>query len=95
MKCAVVGIPKTVDNDLMFIDRSFGFETAVQRAKESIAAVHMEAASQIGGIDNGVSFFLANAVKVGYVVDVFSTRQILVKSVMVGHEGGIHLSRHR
>ena len=31
-KCAVVGIPKTVDNDLMFIDRSFGFETAVQRA---------------------------------------------------------------
>ena len=50
MKCAVVGIPKTVDNDLMFIDRSFGFETAVQRAKESIAAVHMEAASQIGGV---------------------------------------------
>jgi 6-phosphofructokinase 1 len=50
MKCAVVGIPKTVDNDLMFIDRSFGFETAVQRAKETVAAVHMEAASQINGI---------------------------------------------
>lgn len=49
-KCAVVGIPKTVDNDLMFIDRSFGFETAVQRAKEAIAAIHMEAASQINGI---------------------------------------------
>ncbi|MCR5766741.1 MAG: ATP-dependent 6-phosphofructokinase, partial [Treponema sp.] len=50
MKCAVVGIPKTVDNDLMFIDRSFGFETAVQRAKETVAAVHMEASSQINGI---------------------------------------------
>ncbi|MCQ2590360.1 MAG: 6-phosphofructokinase, partial [Treponema sp.] len=50
MKCAVVGIPKTVDNDLMFIDRSFGFETAVQRAKETVAAVHMEAFSQINGI---------------------------------------------
>ena len=50
IKCAVVGIPKTVDNDLMFIDRSFGFETAVQRAKEAIAAVHMEAASQINGV---------------------------------------------
>lgn len=50
LKCAVVGIPKTVDNDLMFIDRSFGFETAVQRAKEAVAAVHMEAASQINGI---------------------------------------------
>lgn len=50
LKCAVVGIPKTVDNDLMFIDRSFGFETAVQRAKEAVAAVHMEASSQINGI---------------------------------------------
>ena len=50
LKCAVVGVPKTVDNDLMFMDRSFGFETAVQRAKETIAAVHMEASSQIGGI---------------------------------------------
>ena len=50
LKCAVVGIPKTVDNDLMFIDRSFGFETAVQRAKEAVSAVHMEAASQINGI---------------------------------------------
>ena len=49
LKCAVVGVPKTVDNDLMFIDRSFGFETAVQRAKEAVAAVHMEAASQING----------------------------------------------
>ena len=50
LKCAVVGVPKTVDNDLMFIDRSFGFETAVQRAKDAIAAVHMEASSQINGI---------------------------------------------
>ncbi|MCQ2576520.1 MAG: ATP-dependent 6-phosphofructokinase, partial [Treponema sp.] len=50
IKCAVVGVPKTVDNDLMFIDRSFGFETAVQKAKDAVAAVHMEAASQINGI---------------------------------------------
>ncbi len=50
MKCAVIGIPKTVDNDLMFIDRSFGFETAVQRAKEAVASIHMEACSQINGI---------------------------------------------
>ena len=50
LKCAVVGVPKTVDNDLQFIDRSFGFETAVQRAKEAIAAGHMEASSQINGI---------------------------------------------
>ncbi|MBQ3670731.1 MAG: ATP-dependent 6-phosphofructokinase [Treponema sp.] len=50
LKVAVVGIPKTVDNDLALIDRSFGFETAVQKAKEAVAAIHMEAHSQVNGI---------------------------------------------
>jgi 6-phosphofructokinase 1 len=50
LKVAVIGIPKTVDNDLEFIDRSFGFETAVQNAKEAVASIHMEAHSQINGI---------------------------------------------
>lgn len=50
LKVAVVGIPKTVDNDLALIDRSFGFETAVQRAKEAVSAIHMEAHSQVNGI---------------------------------------------
>lgn len=50
LKVAVVGIPKTVDNDLLFIDRSFGFETAVQRATEAVSSIHMEAFSQINGI---------------------------------------------
>ncbi|MBQ9238846.1 MAG: ATP-dependent 6-phosphofructokinase [Treponema sp.] len=50
LKVSVIGIPKTVDNDLQFIDRSFGFETAVQKAKEAVSAIHMEADSQINGI---------------------------------------------
>ncbi|MBQ9630449.1 MAG: ATP-dependent 6-phosphofructokinase [Treponema sp.] len=50
LKVAVIGIPKTVDNDLLFIDRSFGFETAVEKAKEAVASIHMEARSQINGI---------------------------------------------
>ncbi|MBR6145363.1 MAG: ATP-dependent 6-phosphofructokinase [Treponema sp.] len=50
LKIAVVGIPKTVDNDLQFIDRSFGFETAVQKATQAINSCHMEAHSQINGI---------------------------------------------
>ena len=49
-KCSVIGIPKTVDNDFLFIDRSFGFETAVQQAKDAVASMHMEARSQINGI---------------------------------------------
>lgn len=50
LKVAVVGIPKTVDNDLEFIDRSFGFETAVENAREAVNAIHMEAQSQVNGI---------------------------------------------
>jgi len=47
---AVVGIPKTVDNDLSFIDRSFGFETAVGKATETVSAAHQEAHSAFHGI---------------------------------------------
>ena len=50
LKVAVIGIPKTVDNDLDFIDRSFGFETAVQKATQAVNSIHMEAHSQINGI---------------------------------------------
>ena len=50
LKIAVVGIPKTVDNDFSFIDKSFGFDTAVVKACEAVSAAHMEAHSQINGI---------------------------------------------
>ncbi|GHU60918.1 ATP-dependent 6-phosphofructokinase [Spirochaetia bacterium] len=50
LKIATVGIPKTVDNDFIFIDRSFGFDTAVAEAVEVVTAAHMEANSQINGI---------------------------------------------
>jgi 6-phosphofructokinase 1 len=50
LKIAMVGIPKTVDNDFAVIDRSFGFDTAVSKAVEVVAAAHMEASSAINGI---------------------------------------------
>ncbi|MCL2878811.1 MAG: ATP-dependent 6-phosphofructokinase [Treponema sp.] len=50
LKIAMVGIPKTVDNDFAIIDRSFGFDTAVEKAVEVVAAAHMEANSAINGI---------------------------------------------
>jgi 6-phosphofructokinase 1 len=50
LKIACVGIPKTVDNDFSFIQRSFGFDTAVARAVESVASAHMEASSQPNGV---------------------------------------------
>eukprot|EP01047_Picozoa_sp_COSAG01_P033078 COSAG01_NODE_2419_length_7731_cov_34.853138_6_plen_103_part_00 len=35
---AVVGIPKTIDNDIGLIDRSFGFNTAVEEACKAVAS---------------------------------------------------------
>jgi 6-phosphofructokinase 1 len=43
LEIAVVGVPKTIDNDVPFVRRSFGFETAVERARESIDAAEVEA----------------------------------------------------
>jgi len=47
---SVVCIPKTIDNDLNIIDRTFGFETCVQSAAEIIKSAHVEA----NGISNGL-----------------------------------------
>ena len=41
----LVGVPKTIDNDLGSTDRTFGFSTAVQIATEAIDRVHTTAAS--------------------------------------------------
>lgn len=50
LKIAVVGIPKTIDNDIMYIDQSFGFQTAFSVATESIRAAHAEAISSPNGV---------------------------------------------
>ncbi|MBE3199785.1 MULTISPECIES: ATP-dependent 6-phosphofructokinase [Parafrankia] len=49
-KIAVVGIPKTIDNDIPYIDQSFGFQTAFAKAAESIRAASAEATSAPGGV---------------------------------------------
>lgn len=47
---AVVGIPKTIDNDIPWVRRSFGFETAVEVAAEAIRGAHVEATSVRDGV---------------------------------------------
>lgn len=41
----VVGVPKTIDNDLSGTDQTFGFDTAVNTAMEAIDRVHTTAES--------------------------------------------------
>jgi len=50
LKIAVVGIPKTIDNDIMYIDQSFGFQTAFSMASEAIRSAHAEAISSANGV---------------------------------------------
>jgi len=50
LKISVIGIPKTIDNDINFIPQSFGFETAAFKATEAIECAHTEAC----GVPNGI-----------------------------------------
>jgi 6-phosphofructokinase 1 len=50
LKISVVGIPKTIDNDIYLVSRSFGFDTAVDVATLAIKSAHNESA----GYPNGV-----------------------------------------
>ncbi len=47
---SVIGVPKTIDNDIPFLDQSFGFQTAFARATESIKSAHTEASSTPNGV---------------------------------------------
>ena len=42
MKVAVVGVPKTIDNDIMLMDKTFGFDTAVEEAQRAINSAYIE-----------------------------------------------------
>lgn len=50
LKISVVGIPKTIDNDIFLVSRSFGFDTAVDIATLAIKAAHSEAEGYPNGI---------------------------------------------
>jgi 6-phosphofructokinase 1 len=50
LKISVIGIPKTIDNDISFIQQSFGFETAVAEAIRATSSAHNEATGARNGV---------------------------------------------
>jgi 6-phosphofructokinase 1 len=50
LRISIIGIPKTIDNDINFVSQSFGFDTAVEKATEAIQSAHTEAV----GVNNGI-----------------------------------------
>lgn len=49
-RMCVVGVPKTIDNDIPLVDRTFGFDTAVEHAIQPITCAHTEARAAVNGI---------------------------------------------
>lgn len=66
-RCSVIAIPKTIDNDIHFVSKTFGFDTAVEEARKVITCAHVEAKGapygiglvKVMGRDSG--FIAANA----------------------------------
>ena len=50
LKIGVIGIPKTIDNDISFVQSSFGFDTAVSESRTAIDSAHAEALGARNGI---------------------------------------------
>ncbi len=50
LKTGVVAIPKTIDNDIGYVERTFGFQTAVEAAAQAILGAHNEATGAPHGI---------------------------------------------
>jgi 6-phosphofructokinase 1 len=50
LKIAVVGVPKTIDNDIGYVEKTFGFETAFSSAASAISSAHVEAKGARNGI---------------------------------------------
>lgn len=46
--CSVVGVPKSIDNDIQLIDRCFGFDTSVEEAQRPLVSAAVEARSAAG-----------------------------------------------
>ena len=75
LRKVVVGIPKTIDNDIKFLDKSFGFETAFGVAVQAVKCAHVESQGSMNGIglvklmgrDSG--FIACNAALAGGNVD--------------------------
>ena len=80
---SVVGIPKTMDNDVLWVWQSFGFNTAVQKAAEVVNTMHAEAEStrrvgliELFGAESG--FVAANATLASGHVDLVLVPEIFL-----------------
>ena len=88
LRISIIGIPKTIDNDINFISPSFGFETAVDKAAEAIQCAHTEAV----GMNNGIGLVKLMGRESGFIaahatVSIKEVNFVLVPEVTFTLEG--------
>src|SRR5699024_5973116 len=98
----VVGVPKTIDNDLSATDQTFGFETAVNTATDAIDKLHTTAEShhrvmilELMGRDAGfISLYagLAGGADIILIPEIPFTIEGILKKVHARAERGSHFS---
>ncbi len=49
-RISIIGIPKTIDNDICYVQQTFGFETAVTETRTSLYSAHVEATGARNGV---------------------------------------------
>ena len=79
IKLSVIGIPKTIDNDINFVEQSFGFATAVDQATTAIACAHTEAI----GMHNGIGIVKLMGRESGFIAAHATLSLSLVNFVLV------------
>ncbi len=78
-KCSVIGIPKTIDNDISFVSKTFGFDTAVEETKKIIQCAHVEA----NGAPNGIGLVKVMGRDSGFIAATAALSQRDVNVVLV------------
>ena len=99
LKKAIVGIPKTIDNDIMYLDKSFGFETAFDAAVQAVKCAYVEATGAVNGVglvklmgrDSG--FIACHAALAGSNVDFVLVPEVHFE--LEGQGGLLEVLRHR
>jgi 6-phosphofructokinase 1 len=79
LKISVVGIPKTIDNDIHMVSRSFGFDTAVEVASQAIGGAHNEAQ----GYPNGIGMIKLMGRESGFIAATAALAQQDVNFVLI------------
>ena len=79
LKISVIGIPKTIDNDIFMVSRSFGFHTAVDEATRAIRGAHNESL----GYPNGIGFIKLMGRHSGFIAATAALAQQDVNFVLI------------